>query len=62
MEALSKALVCLAAITLVMAVAGVAFTVTYFGVIPEALSRASNNLAILAIAIAVVFGGNKLGS
>ena len=59
MEILSKVLVCLSAIAFVLAALGALFSVTIMDIVPEALSRASNNLALLSIAIVVILGRSK---
>jgi hypothetical protein len=62
MEVLSKVLVCLAAIAFVLAVVGALWSNTVAGIAPEALSRASNNLALLSIAVLFIFGKSKVES
>jgi hypothetical protein len=60
METLSKVLVCLSATAFVLAGVGVLLAAdTIMGVVPEAFSRACNNLALLSIAIMVTFGKSK---
>ena len=54
MPGLAKLLVLLAAITFVLAVVG-AWTGTMMGIGAEALSRACTNLALIAIAMVMVF-------
>jgi hypothetical protein len=54
MSGIAKLLVLLAAITFLVAVIG-AFTGTIMEIGAEAFSRASTNLALLAIAIVLVF-------
>ncbi len=54
MPGIAKLLVLLAAVTFVAAVVG-AFAGTIMGVDPEGFSRACTNLALLAIAIVMVF-------
>ena len=55
MPGIAKLLVLLAALTFVLAVVGGAFTGNILGVGAEAYSRACTNLALLAIAIVMVF-------
>ena len=54
MPGIAKLLVILAAITFVLAVLG-AWTGTMMGIGAEALSRACTNLALIAIAMVMVF-------
>ena len=54
MPGIAKLLVLLAAITFVLAVLG-AWTGTMMGIGAEALSRACTNLALIAIAMVMVF-------
>ena len=54
MPGIAKLLVLLAVITFVLAVVG-AWTGTIMGICAEAFSRACTNLALLAIAIVMVF-------
>ncbi len=54
MPGIAKLLVLLAAITFVLAVVG-AWTGTMMGIGAEALSRACTNLALIAIAMVMVF-------
>ena len=54
MSGIAKLLVLLAAITFAVAVVG-AYTGTIMGIGAEAFSRACTNLALLAIAIVMVF-------
>jgi len=54
MPGVAKLLVVLAALTFVLAVIG-AWTGTMMGIGAEAYSRASTNLALLALAIVIVF-------
>ena len=54
MPGIAKLLVLLAAVTFVVAVVG-AWTGTIMGIGAEAFSRACTNLALLAIAIVMVF-------
>ncbi len=55
MPGLAKLLVLLAAISFALAVVGGAFTGAIVGIGAEAFSRACTNLALLAIAIVMVF-------
>ena len=55
MDSLAKGLTGLAALAFVLAVVG-NFTGGMFSTSPEGFSRACNNLALLAIALVVVFG------
>jgi hypothetical protein len=59
MEILSKALLCLAAIAFALAVVGALFSGNVMGVVPEALSRACSNLALISIGIVVIFGKSR---
>ncbi|MCH7565425.1 MAG: hypothetical protein IH968_16555 [Gemmatimonadetes bacterium] len=54
MPAIAKVLVVLAAITFILAVVG-AYTGALMGIGAEAYSRACTNLALLALAIVIVF-------
>ena len=60
MPGFTKVLVLLAAATFVLAAVGNLFTGAIFVVTPEGLSRACTNLALLAIAIAVVHDGKSV--
>ena len=55
MPGIAKLFVLLALITFVLAVIGGAFTGPIFGIGAEAYSRACTNLALMALAIVVVF-------
>ncbi len=55
MPGIAKLFVLLALITFVLAVIGGAWTGNIMGIGAEAYSRACTNLALLAIAIAIVF-------
>lgn len=59
MYSLAKGLTGLAALAFVLAVASY-FIGGILSISPEAFSRASNNLALLAIALVVVFGNGTL--
>ena len=59
MTALAKTLTALAALAFVLAVLA-NFLGTSVGASPEGLSRACSNLALLAIALTVVFGNQRL--
>lgn len=59
MYSLAKGLTGLAALAFVLAVVG-NFTGKILSTAPEGFSRASNNLALLAIALVVVFGNGTL--
>jgi hypothetical protein len=59
MYSLAKGLTGLAALAFVLAVAG-NFIGGILSTPPEAFSRASNNLALLAIALVVVFGNGTV--
>ena len=56
MSNLVKALIGLAALSFVLAVV-TSFSGSILGTSPEAYSRASTNLALLAIALVLTFGG-----
>jgi hypothetical protein len=63
MEMLIKAMIAAAALAFVLAVVGSAFTSGHvLGIGAEAYSRASNNLALLAIAAAVCLTGKAASS
>mgnify|MGYP001820069657 CR=1 FL=1 len=49
----SYTLIALSCLAFVMAVIGSVFNYDFFGVDPEGISRASNNLALIAIALVV---------
>lgn len=55
MRTLAKALTGLAALAFVLAVLGSFTNVAVMGTSPEAFSRAATNLALLAIALVLVF-------
>ncbi len=55
MPGIAKLLVLLAALTFVLAVVGGAFTGNILGIGAEAYSRACTNLALMAIAVVMVF-------
>ena len=63
METLIKGLIGLSALAFVLAVAqNLVLPTTIFGVVPEGFSRASNNLALLAIALSVCLKGGSTKS
>ncbi len=55
MAMLMKVLIALAALALVLAIVGALFTGPIYNIPPESWSRACSNLALLAIALALVF-------
>lgn len=55
MSNILKGIVALAVLAFVLAVIGSLFNFSIFNVSPEAFSRACNNLALIAIALAVCF-------
>ena len=55
MSNILKGIVALAVLAFVLAVIGAFFNFLIIGVSPEAFSRACNNLALIAIALAVCF-------
>lgn len=61
MDALIKALIGLSAVAFLLAVVGAGVVGgAVLGVLPEALSRASNNTALIAIALAVFKGSSAV--
>ena len=55
MENLAKVLVGLAAVAFVLAAVGSLSSFSVMGLVPEGLSRACTNLALLGIALSMVF-------
>ena len=55
MSNILKGIVALAVLAFILAVIGTLFNFSIIRVIPEAFSRACNNLALIAIALAVCF-------
>ena len=53
-----KALIGLSCVAFIIAVLGAVFNFDFLGVDPEGYSRACNNLALIAIGLAVCFKGN----
>jgi len=51
----SYTLIALSCLAFVMAVVGSVFSYDFFGVDPEGISRASNNLALIAIVLVFFF-------
>jgi hypothetical protein len=62
MSKLLMGLIILSALCLVLAAAGSFFGLNVIGVSPEASSRASNNLALIAIALAVCIKRESAGN
>jgi hypothetical protein len=61
MNSLAKALTGLAALAFALAVVA-HYVGSFLGTMPEAFSRASTNLALLAIALGIVFGDRGASS
>jgi hypothetical protein len=55
MQTLVKVLISLSALAFVLAVIEVLFTGPIMNIVPESLSRACTNLAIIAIALSICF-------
>ena len=59
MSYILKVLIALSCLAFIIAVFGSMFSLSFFSTGPEGFSRASNNLALIAIALAVCFNTEK---
>ncbi len=62
MSKLMIGLIIVSGLAFVLAIIGTLFSSTIWGVSPEALSRGCNNLALIAIALAVCIKREHLGT